>query len=130
VTQSERDRMAHKALMAVSAQMETDPRGKALLDRFVADNPHYDGADVADVIDVLADTDSCISWTEPLYDTGLAVEVIRSVISQVGVDPYIADRCVSYAVTALAAALQESPSVGHVRGVAVAAARRIAPAPS
>lgn len=46
----------------------TDEQRSTLLATFVAMNPHYDGAHVADIIDHVHDADALLEYTEPFWD--------------------------------------------------------------
>jgi hypothetical protein len=55
-----------KQLLAVQAALPVES-GQALA-TFVTANPHWRGAQWADVLDVLADSDSNLEVTEPMWD--------------------------------------------------------------
>jgi hypothetical protein len=53
--------------LAVEAAM-TEEEKKVFLTTFTEKNPHYRGAPVADVLEVLFDRDCYLAITEPLYE--------------------------------------------------------------
>ena len=53
----------HQTLMRVTAAL-TDGQSAAVQERFFERNPHYHGAGVADILDVLADHDAHLDVTE------------------------------------------------------------------
>jgi hypothetical protein len=46
----------------------TEAQRDAIVERFTALNPHYRGAECADILDELAESDSDLGQTEPFFD--------------------------------------------------------------
>lgn len=77
-------------LLAVERAMTLEER-EQFLARFVGINPHYDGAHVADILDILNDSDSHLDVTEPLLEAHA---------DEIGEDVQLASLCTLAAIYA------------------------------
>jgi hypothetical protein len=70
----------------------TGEQRQAIVARFTGPNPHWDGADAADILDALADSDSDLDKLEPFY-------AVHEDLVDFAADPYL--DAVSFATRAL-----------------------------
>jgi hypothetical protein len=116
-----------RSVLAVEAAMSSEDKARFLaLTAFPGSN--LNGAAVADVLDLYADHDECLQWTEPFFD-GDAIEAVYAAIDHVDdVRPlptseewYMRAMVASRATLARAVLAQDVPDVESVRDLAVAA---------
>jgi hypothetical protein len=122
-----RQRAMTRSALAVEAAMTEEDKAR-FLGLTAPPGSGLNGAAVADVLDIYADHDECLEWTEPFYDSVAYADVCASIghVPEVRVVPtpeqwYMHSMTVSHAVLARAVLEQGVPDMENVLALVVAA---------